>query len=116
MAEAFTLAEKSGVKPTQVHGLIKDILPAPMYVGSITCYARMLTITHRLDSYANKMVNDLFDGSKGFAIDGGIKDSHHIRKLAADSNSPMPALVRVPQVLVLLVSNHFFRTLRINIC
>ena len=42
------------------------------------------------------MVNDLFDGTKGFAIDGGIKDSTHIRKLAADTNSPMPALVRVP--------------------
>lgn len=40
------------------------------------------------------MVNDLFDGSKGFAIDGGIKDSTHIRKLAAGTNSPMPALVR----------------------
>ena len=40
------------------------------------------------------MVNDLFDGTKGFAIDGGIKDSTHIRKLAAESNSPMPALVR----------------------
>ena len=43
------------------------------------------------------MVNDLFDGTKGFAIDGGIKDSTHIRKLAADTNSPMPALVRVPR-------------------
>jgi hypothetical protein len=26
-------------------------------------------------SYGNKMVNDLFDGTVGFAIDGGIKDS-----------------------------------------
>ena len=49
----------------------------------------------RLDSYANKMVNDFFDGTKGFAIDGGIKDSTHIRKLAAETNSPMPALVRL---------------------
>lgn len=40
------------------------------------------------------MVHDLFDGSQGFAIDGGIKDSTHIRKLAAEMNSPMPALVR----------------------
>ena len=47
-----------------------------------------------MDTYANKMVHDLFDGSKGFAIDGGIKDSTHIRKLAAEVNSPMPALVR----------------------
>lgn len=39
------------------------------------------------------MVHDEFDGTKGFAIDGGIKDSAHIRKLAAEKNSPMPALV-----------------------
>jgi hypothetical protein len=29
----------------------------------------------RLDGYGEKMANDLFDGKKGFAIDGGIKDS-----------------------------------------
>jgi hypothetical protein len=28
-----------------------------------------------LVSYGNKMVNDMFDGTVGFAIDGGIKDS-----------------------------------------
>jgi 3-hydroxyisobutyrate dehydrogenase-like beta-hydroxyacid dehydrogenase len=32
LAEAFTLAEKSGIPPTQVQGLIKDLLPAPMCV------------------------------------------------------------------------------------
>ncbi|KAF7793564.1 hypothetical protein EIP86_004678 [Pleurotus ostreatoroseus] len=83
LAEGFTLAEKSGIKPTQVHGLIKDLLPAPP-----------------LEGYGNKMVNDLFDGSKGFAIDGGIKDSTHIRKLAAEMNSPMPALDTAHQHLL----------------
>ncbi len=47
----------------------------------------------RFENYGNKMVHDLFDGTKGFAIDGGIKDSAHIRKLATDVNCPMPALV-----------------------
>lgn len=47
-----------------------------------------------LNAYSEKMVNDLFDGTKGVAIDGGIKDSTHIRKLATEKNSPMPALVR----------------------
>ena len=28
-----------------------------------------------LIAYGDKMVNDLFDGTKGFAIDGGIKDA-----------------------------------------
>lgn len=30
LAEAFTLAEKSGIKPAQVHSLVKDLMPAPM--------------------------------------------------------------------------------------
>lgn len=48
-----------------------------------------------ITNYAEKMVHDLFDGSQGFAIDGGIKDSTHIRRLATELNSPMPALVSV---------------------
>lgn len=28
-----------------------------------------------LVAYGHKMVNDLFDGSIGFALDGGIKDA-----------------------------------------
>lgn len=83
LAEGFTLAEKSGIQPSQVHSLVKDLMPAPI-----------------LDAYANKMVNDLFDGTKGFAIDGGIKDSTHIRKLAAEVNSPMPALDTAHQHLL----------------
>ena len=30
LAETFTLAEKSGIKPTQVHQLLRDLVPAPM--------------------------------------------------------------------------------------
>ncbi|KAI0094384.1 NAD(P)-binding protein [Irpex rosettiformis] len=83
LAEALTLSEKSGIKPSQTQELIKELLPAPPLIA-----------------YGNKMVNDLFDGTKGFAIDGGIKDSTHIRKLAADSNSPMPALDSAHQHLL----------------
>lgn len=54
---------------------------------------RLTYSTFSLNSYGHKMVHDEFDGTKGFAIDGGIKDSTHIRKLAAEKNSPMPALV-----------------------
>ncbi len=42
------------------------------------------------------MLHDQFDGSKGFAIDGGLKDSAHIRRLATEMDAPMPALVRSP--------------------
>jgi hypothetical protein len=31
-----------------------------------------------LVAYGNKMVNDMFDGTVGFAIDGGIKDSKFV--------------------------------------
>ncbi|EKM61550.1 uncharacterized protein PHACADRAFT_248231 [Phanerochaete carnosa HHB-10118-sp] len=95
LAEALTLSEKSGIKPTQVHGLVKDLLPAPL-----------------LDAYCNKMVNDLFDGTKGFAIDGGIKDSTHIRKLAAEVNSPMPALDSAHQHLLTARALHDSKKLR----
>jgi hypothetical protein len=30
---------------------------------------------NRLLAYGNKMINDSFDGSVGFAMDGGIKDA-----------------------------------------
>ncbi|RDB28753.1 putative oxidoreductase YfjR [Hypsizygus marmoreus] len=75
LAEAFTLAEKSGIGAENVHNLVKEILPAP---GTI--------------AYSDKMANDKFDGKAGFAIDGGIKDASHIRKLTAELNSPMPAI------------------------
>ncbi|KAG6845375.1 hypothetical protein H0H87_010484 [Tephrocybe sp. NHM501043] len=75
LAEAYTLAEKSGIDAENVHNLVQDILPAP---GTI--------------AYSDKIAHDKFDGSVGFAIDGGIKDASHIRRLTAEFNSPMPAI------------------------
>ncbi|KAG1749750.1 NAD(P)-binding protein [Suillus paluster] len=75
LAETLTFGEKSGIGQQIVYDLIKEIMPAPGLVA-----------------YGNKMVNDLFDGSVGFAIDGGIKDSNHIRRLSAEMNCPMPAI------------------------
>jgi hypothetical protein len=43
-------------------------------------------------SYGNKMLHNQFDGTVGFAIDGGVKDASHIRRLTAEHNSPMPAI------------------------
>ena len=50
-------------------------------------------LCRRLVNYGDKMLHDQFDGTKGFAIDGGLKDSAHIRKLATEMDAPMPALV-----------------------
>ena len=38
------------------------------------------------------MLHNKFDGTVGFAIDGGVKDAAHIRRLTAEHNSPMPAI------------------------
>jgi len=48
------------------------------------------TYAFRFLNYGPKMINDDFDGSKGFAIEGGLKDSTHIRRLTTMCNSPMP--------------------------
>lgn len=75
MGEAFTLAEKGGIEAETVQTLLKDLLPAPPCVykfGRFILHAHGL---HSLVNYGEKMVHDAFDGSKGFAIDGGIKDA-----------------------------------------
>ncbi|KAG1784220.1 NAD(P)-binding protein [Suillus placidus] len=75
LAETLTLGEKSGIGQQTVYDLITEIMPAP-----------------GLLAYGNKMINDSFDGSVGFAMDGGIKDSSHVLRLSAELNCPMPAV------------------------
>ncbi|EMD42253.1 hypothetical protein CERSUDRAFT_110782 [Gelatoporia subvermispora B] len=75
LAESFTLAEKAGIGAPTLYNLVKDMMPAPPLLN-----------------YGAKMIHDQFDGSKGFAIDGGIKDSAHIRRLSTELDAPMPAL------------------------
>lgn len=75
LAETLTLGEKSGIGQQIVYDLITEIMPAPGLVA-----------------YGNKMINDSFDGSVGFAMDGGIKDSSHVLRLSAELNCPMPAI------------------------
>ncbi|KZT73299.1 NAD(P)-binding protein [Daedalea quercina L-15889] len=75
LAEAFTLSEKTGIGSATTYELIKDLLPAPPFVN-----------------YGNKMATDAFDGLKGFAIDGGLKDANHVRRLVTEYNSPMPTV------------------------
>jgi len=75
IAEAYTIAQKSGVGQELVHEFIKEMIPAPMWIA-----------------YGDKMLHNKFDGTAGFSIDGGIKDSTHIRRLATEHNSPMPVI------------------------
>lgn len=83
LAEAFTMGEKSNIGQDMVYQFIKDMMPAPLLLA-----------------YGDKMLHDKFDGSKGFAIDGGIKDATHIRKLTAEHNSPMPVVDTAHQHLL----------------
>ncbi|KAI0066500.1 hypothetical protein BV25DRAFT_1392685 [Artomyces pyxidatus] len=46
------------------------------------------------------MLNDKFDGSTGFSIDGGIKDASHIRRLTSEHNAPMPVIDTAHQHLL----------------
>ncbi|KAI9508367.1 NAD-P-binding protein [Russula earlei] len=75
IAEAYTMAEKSGIGQDVVYTYIKEMFPAPLWL-----------------SYGDKMLHDKFDGTEGFSIDGGVKDATHIRRLSSELNSPMPAI------------------------
>jgi len=84
MAESLVFAEKSGIGSERVNDLIKDFFPAPSMIN-----------------YADRMVHERLDGEGGgFAIDGGIKDATHIRRLSARYNCPMPAIDVAHQHLV----------------
>jgi len=94
MAEGLTLAEKSGIGSDLGFELLKEILPAPM-----------------VTMYGEKMINDRFNGAEGFAIDGGIKDASHIRRLTGDLNSPMPVIDLVHQHMLTARAGHVAQTL-----
>lgn len=89
MAESITLGEKTGVGASAVHGLIQDLFPTPTMLN-----------------YANKMTHDSFDGRAGFAIDGGIKDATHVRKLAADYNAAVPTIDAAHQHMLTARATH----------
>ncbi|KIM88938.1 hypothetical protein PILCRDRAFT_813936 [Piloderma croceum F 1598] len=81
VAEAQTLAEKSGIGAKAVQMLVRELLTSPLLISCSMMIA-----------YGDRMVNDSFDGSNGFAINGGIKDASHMRQLTNDHNSPMPVI------------------------
>jgi len=75
LAEAFTLSEKAGIGSATTYELIKDLFPAPSFIN-----------------YGNRMATDSLDGQHGFAVDGGLKDANHMRRLLVEYNSPMPMI------------------------
>lgn len=93
LAEAFTLSEKTGIGSATTYELVKDLFPAPPCALSIAELCGLADSCCSFVNYGNKMVKDAFDGLKGFAIDGGLKDANHVRRLVTEYNSPMPAVV-----------------------
>jgi len=80
LAETHTLAEKTGVGMQAFHDLMGAMFPAPP-----------------IANYSKRILNDDFDGSTGFNIDGGIKDVHHMLRLGSDHNVPLPIMGIVEQ-------------------
>ncbi|KAG6868487.1 hypothetical protein C0993_002025 [Termitomyces sp. T159_Od127] len=78
LAEAYTLAEKSGIDAENVHNLVQG--------EQLDSFGSVITVDAKW--HGNQTYYQLL----GFSIDGGIKDASHIRRLTAELNSPMPAI------------------------
>ncbi|KAJ6606811.1 NAD-P-binding protein [Mycena sp. CBHHK59/15] len=118
LAEAYTLAEKSGIPANEVHLLVKGTAASHSYSFLIIIASARylpcakapisprsrprLTLTRvpSIIRYSERMSHDQFDGSSGVAIDGGIKDASHIRRLTAVHNAPMPTIDIAHQHLI----------------
>ena len=72
LGEAFTLAEKAGLKVETVLDVIKALLPVPLFLG-----------------YGTRMAHSEFT-PPGFGLRLGLKDVGLMRKLADQANAPLP--------------------------
>ncbi|BGP14851.1 hypothetical protein JCM10213_002710 [Rhodosporidiobolus nylandii] len=88
LAESMTLADKAGVGSDLMYEFVKEFLPAPSFIG-----------------YGAKIMNNEFDGSRGFTLTGGLKDATHIRRLASEHGATMPALDAAHRHLVTAQAN-----------
>lgn len=72
LGEAFTLAEKAGLKVETVLEVIKALLPVPLFLG-----------------YGTRMAHNEF-APPGFGLQLGLKDVGLMRKLADQVAAPLP--------------------------
>ncbi|KAK9686983.1 hypothetical protein K7432_014956 [Basidiobolus ranarum] len=73
LAEGMTFGEKSGVSREKIKEFIDLMFPFGSYNG-----------------YSSKMVKDSFVDDVGFTVDLGLKDVGHMRRLAQESQCPLP--------------------------
>lgn len=87
LAESMTFADKNGVGSDLVYEFVKEFMPAPSMLG-----------------YGQKILDNDFDGGKGFSLRGGLKDATHIRRLATESGAVLPSLDAVRPLSPALLS------------
>ncbi|ORX97703.1 hypothetical protein K493DRAFT_313948 [Basidiobolus meristosporus CBS 931.73] len=73
LAEGMTLGEKSGVPREKLKEFIDLMFPFGSYNG-----------------YSGKIAEDSFEKDVGFAVDLGLKDVGHMRRLAQEYQCPLP--------------------------
>ena len=114
IAEAYTVAEKSGVGQEVVYEYIKGnsrTVPEAQFTDVTLSYRNIprsdvseqqqtaflllqptLILFCSWLSYGDKMLHNKFDGSHGFNIDGAVNDASNMRKLSLEHNTPWPAI------------------------
>lgn len=75
LSECFTLADQTGVGGSNLLELVKCQHNSPALVR-----------------YSERIMNNKFDATGGFTVDGGLADSQNIRHLADTNNVPMPTV------------------------
>ncbi|GLC44268.1 hypothetical protein PLESTB_000759300 [Pleodorina starrii] len=73
LSEGMTLAEKNGIERDKYMAFINEILPVPIVNG-----------------YGSRIAANAFDAGLGFTVTLGLKDVNLMRKLAEDSEAPLP--------------------------
>lgn len=79
LGEAYTLGEKSGVGADNVRRLVQGE-PFGIVIALVLTLnsASEIFPAPGMLAYSERMYEDNFDGSSGFAIDGGIKDASYV--------------------------------------
>ncbi|KAG8872175.1 hypothetical protein FRB97_007900, partial [Tulasnella sp. 331] len=75
LAQTQTFADKVGLSRQAFHNFLGELYPAPPLI-----------------KYGERILNDDFDGDTGFNINSGLKDVHHIQRLSAQYDCPVPFL------------------------
>ncbi|KAG8931862.1 hypothetical protein FRC01_000694 [Tulasnella sp. 417] len=103
LAETHTFAEKIGVGSQAFHDLLGGTSATVRYCMSTKANEPLITDLFPappVAGYSKRILTDDFDASNGFQIDGGLKDVHHMQRLASEHQVPIPIIDIAQQHLV----------------